>query len=227
MKNQNKQMKTEVETFFVEEVIELIHDGEKLDEWKELANSLGIIGQKSLVSKDKSPIPFLYLKNGMVRVFETLCPVKIDYKSFDRTPIPLEILRLMKLSIDEHYFSKLQVWYDDKSPDPVVIGVNESWVIRKKNEWTDLVEHGIFRSEKEGKKYLSDYNIDILEVRNSYSDKHYLLGKWADVKQSLEELKDRATVRYMKTRRAEIEQRIKTEERDLEDLINATEIHFE
>ena len=132
MKNQSNDMKTEIQTYFIEEIIELVHDNDSLDEWKSIADELGLVGQDNLTSGEKSPIPFMYLKSGMVNVFRTLCQVSNDIKDFNRTPIPLEILRLAKLSINEDYFSKIEVWYDDKSPDPVVIGINEEWVIRKK-----------------------------------------------------------------------------------------------
>jgi hypothetical protein len=57
------------------------------------------------------------------RVYETLCPAKVDLIKYGKTPIPLEVLGLIQLSQREKYFSKIQIWYDDKSPDPLAVGV--------------------------------------------------------------------------------------------------------
>lgn len=111
-----------VQAFIVQEAEELIYDSEKIDEWKAKCEELGLSEQLNLAKKDKSPIPFNCMNAVELRVYETLCPAKIDYKKYNRTAIPLEVLSLIALSEKEGYFDEIQIWYDDKSPDPLAIG---------------------------------------------------------------------------------------------------------
>ena len=127
LNNNSNEMKTIVETFVIEETASLIYDNEQLDKWNGLVAELGLTGQTSIQTKEKSPIPFMHLKANFVAVFETLCPRKVDVSEYNISPIPLEILDLIALSVNEKYFDKIQIWYDDKNPDPVCIGLKGSW----------------------------------------------------------------------------------------------------
>lgn len=59
----------------------------------------------------------------MQRVYATLCPQMVDYKKYTKTAIPLEVLGLIHLSINEGYFTDIEIWYDDKTPDPLAVGL--------------------------------------------------------------------------------------------------------
>lgn len=111
-----------VQTFVVDDTKSLIHDVEQIDEWRAKCESLGLTKQLDLASEEKSPIPFEYMNETAKRVYEVLCPRKVDLDRYDKTPIPVEILGLLQLSKNEKYFDKIQIWYDDKSPDPLAIG---------------------------------------------------------------------------------------------------------
>lgn len=123
LENNSREMKTVVETYIIEETASLIYDNEQLDKWNELVSELGLTGQTQIVVKEKSPVPFMHLKTNLVEVFSTLCPRKEDVSKYNKTPIPVEILDLVALSKREGYFDKIQIWYDDKTPDPVCIGL--------------------------------------------------------------------------------------------------------
>ena len=56
------------------------------------------------------------------RVFAILCPEVVSYKKYDKSTIPREVLREIALAEKEQYFDKICIWYDDASPDPVVVG---------------------------------------------------------------------------------------------------------
>lgn len=120
---QSQEVMTVVETFYQNETIELIYDNDQLEKWNNIVVKLGLTGQKEISSKEKSPVPFMHLKQTLVNVFETLCPRKVDFKSFNINPIPVEILDAIALSVREEYFDKIEIWYDDKSPDPIAIGL--------------------------------------------------------------------------------------------------------
>lgn len=115
-------MKTEVELFIIEETQELIYDNEKLDQWNNLIAELGLTGQTQVVKTEKSPIPFLWMNQVLVKVFEELCPSKVEISTYSKTPIPVEALGTVALSKKENYFDLIEVWYNDKNPDPAIVG---------------------------------------------------------------------------------------------------------
>jgi hypothetical protein len=122
LRNNSASMKTEVETYIIEETQELIYDNEKLDQWNDMIGKLGLIGQTKVVKAEKSPIPFLWMNQTLVKVFEELCPRKTKIEEYDKTPIPVEALSMVALSKNESYFDKIEVWYNDKNPDPALVG---------------------------------------------------------------------------------------------------------
>jgi len=119
-----------VQTFIVEDSKDLIYEEEKILEWREKCEALGLSGQLELIKKDKSPIPFESMNTVSNRVYSTLCPTVTNYKKYNKTTIPLEVLGIIKLSEDEHYFDEIQIWYDDKTPDPLAVGI-----LKKGSDW--------------------------------------------------------------------------------------------
>lgn len=164
--NNSASMKTFVETFIVEETAPLIYDNEQLDKWNEHVQALGLHGQQRIATKEKSPIPFLFMNEQLIAVFETLCPTKVKVADFDKAPIPVEILDLIALSKREEYFDSIEIWFDEKSADPACVGL-------KKNTRFDAS----YPSWSRG------------------MDK-FLIGKWSDVKASFSELFERAKARF-------------------------------
>lgn len=215
----SNEMKTVVETFVIEETAELIYNNEKLDKWNELVGELGLKGQTKIIAPEKSPIPFMHLKKSLSNVLECLCPKKVNVEDYDVTPIPVEILDLIALSKRENYFNKIEIWYDEKSPDPVCVGITgyyyqPTWAINR-NQTLDGKE---FATEKECKDAGATSFINFSEKQR------YLLGKWADVKHSFEELKEMAIKRFISEKGNELRKTIKEANRQLDDIeINAFE----
>lgn len=208
-KNNHEIMKTVVETFLIEETIDLIHDNEQLDKWNSHVQDLGLEGQTKIVKKDKSPIPFMHLKKSQKNICEEICPMKVDVKKYSITPIPVEILDLIALSFKEEHFHKIEVWYDDKAPDPFVVGlIGEYYSYNEENK------SKYFKTEREAIEYSKDGTATF----SNWSAEHYLIGKWADVKRSWEELKDIAIKRFVAKEGNEFRKQIKQAERGLEDL---------
>jgi len=188
-KNNSAEMKTVVETFIIEETAELIYDNDKLDKWNQMVEELGLSGQKTIVKQYKSPIPFMHMKPFIKSILEVLCPCKKSVENYDITPIPVEILDLITLSKRENYFDKMEIWYDDKSPDPCCVGLvyqNESdraskyeWNMRPyligkwsdvKQSFAELKERAVsrFRVEEENRiKLQIRYNQRQLEDLDS------------------------------------------------------------
>lgn len=211
LNNNSNEMRTVVETFIINETAELIYDGEALESWNNLVAELGLTGQTQITQKEKSPIPFMHLKQNLVAVLETLCPRKVDVEAYSVTPIPLEILRLVSLSKSEGYFDKMQIWYDDKAPDPVCIGIKGQWYSYGANNWLDKVFDVKAEAEEASKKNGKEGSYFIEKEK-------YLLGKWADVKRSFSELTKMATERYIQEKGHEYRNTIKDTQRKLDDL---------
>jgi hypothetical protein len=190
LQNNNQSMATVVETFLVEETINLIHDGEALQKWNERVAELGLHGQKEvLVVKDKSPIPFMWMNDAIIATFETLCPTKVLVEKYNKTPIPLEILDLVSLSKNEGYFYKMEIWYNEQEKDPVCVGYAVSPESDGKDEWY-----------------------------KGYYAKKYLIGRWADVKASLDSLTVRARAIFIAKTKGSLEKNIRDFQRQIEDI---------
>jgi hypothetical protein len=216
----NESMKTVVETFIIEETQELIYDNEKLDQWNGLVSSLGLKGQAKICAPQKSPIPFLPMKDSMARVLETLCPRKVAIEDYDKTPIPVEILSLVSLSVKESYFNKIEIWYDDKDPDPACVGVAGVWYSYDKT-WNRVAE---YKSEAEAKTD-KDSN-DRIQGYHFQITQQYLIGRWADVKMSLMELTKKAKALFMGQEKNRLLTDIKEKQRHLDDLELEAERRF-
>ncbi len=208
----SNEMKTFVETFVIEETATLIYDNEHLDKWNNLVAELGLEGQKQIVKPNKSPIPFMHMKQSLKNTFNTLCPREVDVDKYNITPIPVEILDLIALSKREGYFNKVQIWYDDKAPDPVAVGVvghyYQPTLHNDRNKAFDDVE---FATEKEA----TDAGAGSVYYREKA---HYLIGRWADVKRPLSELKQMAIDRYIGEQSNDLRKTIKEAQRGLDDL---------
>lgn len=198
IQNNNQSMATVVETFLVEETINLIHDVDALQKWNEKVSELGLEGQKEvLVVKDKSPIPFMWMNDALIATFETLCPTKVDVAKYNKTPIPLEILDLVSLSRNEGYFYKMEIWYNEKEKDPVCIGYAENIENTNPDPWY-----------------------------KQYYAKKYLIGRWADVKASLDTLTNRARAIFIAAAKSSYEQQIRDAKRQIEDIENTANNKF-
>lgn len=195
MEHNNESMATVVETFFIEETVNLIHDQEALNRWNSRVEELGLSGQKNVVKTDKSPIPFLWMNRAVVATFEQLCPTKVDIKEYNKTPIPVELLDTVSLCVKENYFDAIKVWYNEQEKDPVIVG----YVAKpgKTDDW-DL---------------------------NYYGEK-YLIGRWADVKASIDQLIERAKKLFIYSETNRLRLEIKRHQRELDDIEQIAEGKF-
>ncbi len=111
-----------VEIYIEPELEEMTHSTSLNDEWKKKVNELGLDGQLKLIEKDGNPSPYTFMNNKMIKVFAVLCPTVVDYKDYCKSTIPIEVLSHIALCEKEKYFNKLKIWYDDMSPDPILVG---------------------------------------------------------------------------------------------------------
>lgn len=211
---ENNQHQTTVSTFLEEDTLDMIYDGEKLDKWHHMVSELGLKGQTAVATKEKSPIPFLYMNKGLKATVETLCPRKVPVEEYNASAIPVEILDLIALSKKEGYFYKIQVWYDEVTPDPACVGAVYSSYYSQNNDgnfktkfptWEEAQSHMVENGWTERKPYPMD-------------EKFYLIGKWGDMKMSLEDMRTKAIKRFISETSVECRSKIKEYERKLADI---------
>ena len=117
-----------VEIYLEPELSEMVGSEEVTAEWKQLAEELGMEGQLKLITpkssgeNDKNPSPYIHMNKKAENVFAILCPEVVDYKKYDKSTIPREVLREIALAEKEKFFDQICIWYDDASPDPLVVG---------------------------------------------------------------------------------------------------------
>lgn len=116
----------EVTSYLIEEHVDVIFDREKIDEWKAVAEELGLEGQLSLLTKEKSMMPFPAMSEAERVVYGDIFDSKQNYHSFNSEAIPLKILSLISLCEKEKYFDKIQIWNNQEIKDPIVIGMRYS-----------------------------------------------------------------------------------------------------
>lgn len=186
------------------ELEELI-EPEVSQQWQELATSLGMKGQLEAArltkedSTDKSPIPYMRLNKRWVKIFKTLCPSTSKYNEYKFSTIPLDGLAEIGLCKEKNYFEKLQIWYDDKEKDPLIVGINGSWsseqvylvgrfgdevlpfeVLEQKaiKRLTDSFRNAVDRVSKTLENVVIDYLDKDEDPKLSVADGHATLYSW-------------------------------------------------
>ena len=206
-----------VELFNNAELNDVCFEIEALEEWNKLTQELGLENQLKFTEGSKSPVPFPYINQSMLRIFETLCPEKVDITAYNKTPIPLDILKQFKYCRDEEFFSKYEIWYDDKSPDPLLIGIISEWYGYIKIEGSNVEiknENNLtmnFASKEDCQSWcLANGKQFATAHERNWGDtyKRYLIARWADVIRPLSELKQLAKERLMEKYGADIKNTI-------------------
>lgn len=226
LKQNAPEMATVVETYLVEETVDLIYDNEKLDKWNELVSELGLTGQNAIRCPEKSPIPFMPMNQQLYTTFETLCPRKVSIDKYNASTIPVEILDLVRLSNKEQYFGGIEIWYDEQQKDPVCVAYSGSWRIQDGNRNFHKDQTG-FRTKELCEQYISEHEYENCTPYDmTWGRNYWLIGRWADVKQSFAELKARAKERFIFEKKTNLLQEIKKNQRELDDLESSADLSF-
>jgi hypothetical protein len=159
-------MATEI---FVEPELETLH--ENAEEWKQLCTGLDLKQQlKKLGKVEKIANPYMKLDPRTERVYKMLCPRRELYTAYEASTLPLEVLQEIHRCKENEWFPVIAVWYDDKSPDPFLIGydskkgdANKFLIARWGNEllpFEQLVEKAINRYQDAYKRALDRLTLD-------------------------------------------------------------------
>ncbi len=173
-------METKVQTFELKESMEIAACPEQNEQYMAMIDELGLKGQKTLVTEGKdgqtTPIPYLWMNERLKNVFNTLCPTRVDIESYDKLPIPIIILGHVKQCQMRGWFAKVEVWYDDKQPDPVVVGLTE-----KKSEKAELYLIGRWGAEDRSLEALDAMALDRRTEQLRVGAQHHLASEQAEV----------------------------------------------
>lgn len=166
------------------------------DEWKQLAAEMGLDKQMEFVQQAKSPLPYPYMNQSMKNIFSTLCGTKIAFKEYSKTPMPLEVMRELAFCKSENYFNKVEIWYDDKTPDPIAVGTSQRYSATYYKTQEDKDKGSYYNREATpydftSKDQAKDYVETMGFVFNDFNTQtnEYLITRWADELRPMEELK--------------------------------------
>lgn len=203
-----------VELYFEKELSDVVFDVDSLDEWKSLVKELGVEGQEKLSKGKNSPIPFPFMNTKLTNIVNILCPASIEFTKYSKTAIPLDVLRQAAFCVREKYFQKIYVYYDDRSPDPFLVGTlgtinavyGGDWLKDDKNSYLKFNTYEELNAFWEANAEIyPDTN-----RRSSYLNEKdkYLIARWGDHLKSMAELTqmaiDRCIEEKSQTLRADI-----------------------
>lgn len=159
------------EVYLQPELEELVTQPEKKQEWEEKINALGLEGQQKLTknSPKDSASPYTFMNEQMKLVFTTLCPTKALVEKYDKSVIPIEVLSHIALCKQENYFKKLEIWYDNKSPDPVVVGhLTDSYSspLHLIARWGDEIIPYEQLVEKAVRRYTESFKLSVMQTKS-------------------------------------------------------------
>lgn len=116
---------------FIEPELETLH--ENAEEWQSLCTELGLEKQLSKSGTvEKVGNPYMKIDPRSERVYNMLCPAKAEYDKYDASTLPIDVLQEIKRCKENNWFKSIEVWYDDKSPDPFLVGYE--WADNE-NKW--------------------------------------------------------------------------------------------
>lgn len=190
------------EIYFNQELSDITFEIDKLDEWKKICNELGMEQQLGLTKGKVTPIPYPYMNEVMIRVYRTLCPNSWNYKEFKTVPIPLEVLKQISFSVKEKHFHRIELWADDKNPDPVVVGYHGTWrEYPYDNKSNEKLKGKIFSSKQE----VLDAGGNSPEFQE---EGKYLIARFGDELKPFDKLKELAIKRFIEENAGEMQKEI-------------------
>lgn len=216
-----------VELYFNKELSDITFGIDELDEWKRICEETGMTGQLELTKGKSTPIPYPYINEVMERVYSTLCPQKTEYKSFKAVTIPLDVLRQISFSLKESHFQKIEVWADNKKPDPVVVGYHgyyyayETKAYNKvKNDSGEVIK--VYNKQEADDIFKS---LGYTDIRFEEEGK-YLIARFGDELKPFDQLKKLATERFIEDIGGELKKEIALRTEKLKCLTENTVSYF-
>lgn len=189
-----------VENYFNTELSDIVFDANSLEEWKSIVDELGLSNQDELAKGKLSPIPFPFVNENMKRVYETLCPQRVNFRSYKKTTIPLDVLKQIKHCVKDSHFQEIEIWYDDKGPDPVVVGVTGNYSSYDVEGYYPSIAEYESAAKAQGKEPNKNPRL--------YNEEYYLIARWGDELRDFATLKKMAIERFIDNEAGELKRKI-------------------
>jgi len=152
--------------------------------------------------------PFQLMTNNLRNVFKEICPVNQEYKKYRTNAIPTEVLNMICDLEKVKMFGRIEVWYDDVTPDPICVGVNECYGVHVKGK-SFHDDNARFDSKESCEKYIEEKGYENCEAYGmSWEEKRYLVARWGDELRPLEELANIAKKRFVSRKKHEYTKQI-------------------
>jgi hypothetical protein len=194
-----------VETYIMPETEELVTSPEALSEWQEQVDKLGLVGQKAITKKQQTPIVFMPVNRRLLEAIKVLCPSSCELKEYRHDAIPLPALEAAKMAIEKGFFQKIEVRWDDATPDPIMLGMNGLW-------YTSANYSKHFSTKAECEAQANGAIVHFLERE------HFLIARWGAEAKALSQLILDAKERFISEAKRRLTQAIRTAQRELDDV---------
>jgi len=171
---------------------------------------MGMTRQLDFVKHADTPLPYPCINKTMRMIFNTLCPMSENFQAYSKTPIPLEVMKQLSMSVNDKHFQRIEIWYDDKKTDPIAVGITEKYYVydRQYKRMEDSEGHSmLFESEAEAKEYATLIGF-VYYGCSTENKEEYLIARWADELRPIEELKGLAIERLLEKYGAELRNEI-------------------
>jgi len=117
---------------FIEPELENLENADAAAEWFEVCTQLGLSEQIKHAdrSEEKKAPPYMFIDPKTEKIIVTICPRVVNYKKYSASTIPLDVLQEIAKCEKNGWYQEIKIAYDDKSPDPFVIGITHgqySW----------------------------------------------------------------------------------------------------
>lgn len=223
-----------VESYLNKELSDVTFETEKLDEWRQKMEELGLTKQLELAKGSLSPVPYPFMNEHMLRVCETLCPTKTTLEEFSAIPLPLEALNDVALSIKEDYFDELEIWWDNESPDPFIIGIRgERYYAYEKGTYNHLKNAEgrdmTFKTKQMALDHLEAVGIDdkyTVSRKDNRDLNRYMVARFGDELKPWNELVELAIERFTKNTTMDLRDKIDKLQHKLDKIVNNAEMYI-
>lgn len=95
--------------------------------WVSICEKLELEGQLSLIKRQDetqgNPIPYMPINKRWLKIFKTICPDHVEYQKYSFSTIPMDGLIEIGLCVEKNLFDTIQIWWDNKEKDPLIIGI--------------------------------------------------------------------------------------------------------
>lgn len=148
------------------------------------------------------------LNDRMANALKTLCPRQLEMKQYGFEAIPNEVLSIIEMAVSEGYFKKIEIWYDDKNPDPVAVGYIGKYRALSSG-WQTL---GHYETEAEA---AASENCHIVQFAEAGK---FLIARWGAEAKALSQLIIDAKARWVTENTVRLTKMLRQTEREIQDI---------